>query len=157
MARGDKGPEDWAEEEVKEPQHHADAAATGDPDGLRTDSAPRMSDEDVRGDIHYDLHQAFQAIKGERAPQPLHAESSRHYLLRGLRALQRFSDDYKRIGLKRCRTTPSPLRAKGSVRMCSASPATPLCPGDGGYGMGAPTRGGGRGCAALGRAHARKP
>jgi hypothetical protein len=111
--RGDKDLEEWAEEEVQEPQHRTDAAPTYDPtrpepmaadDGRlhrRADSTPRMSDEDRRGEIQYDLDQCFQAIRGERAPQPLHAESSRHYLLRGLRALQRFSDDYKQIDLKR--------------------------------------------------------
>jgi hypothetical protein len=104
--------EEWAEEEKQEPQHktRTDTVPAYDParpermasddarprrdDRRRADSA-RRADEDQRIDAQFEFDKAFQAVRGERAPQATYGETCDHYIRRMLRPLQRFSADWK--------------------------------------------------------------
>jgi hypothetical protein len=51
--------------------------------------------ENRRADAQYDFDVVYQAIRGERAPPPMVAESSGHYRRRMLAPLLKYSTDWK--------------------------------------------------------------
>jgi hypothetical protein len=84
------------DDRARDDRHHRE----DDRRDRRADSARRaQDDENDRLTAQQDYDRAYQAIKGERAPQPMMGQSARSYRQYCAKPLQKYSEDWKDIDL----------------------------------------------------------